>query len=684
MVQVQGLFDHTGNARRPVPRGRYRLLRTLVSAFLFFAASSLASAQFDLTGTWTADDGGVYYLRQIGNELWWAGFSVETPAGAADLHKGLLFTNVFQGHLSGNSVIGDWADVPRGRILHSGTLTLGISGNQIQRQAATGGFGATVWNRTGPALPPTDIFSIFDRVKKNQNAWRDHSLLDNLKPAKGKPVAILGNIVPIPIPPQIVITNWFPLTYQVIPASSDPDPMHVNYRTRNGRSYNDFICLDDNDSPPDGDIDFNLQVDRTTLDAQILFWSDGWETNHGITSSNFRNKLDRQNELHVESIMYGGTTECGDDGTTSLMLPGWQQGGAAAAPLNGVPIAGQMDLTDRDANSSRVNSILGKPIEFGARVRVTGILTLDCGHGLLHNCDEDEADTQNQEIHPVYALDLVQNFHLPRPLALLTGVWSCDDAGTYYVRQIGDTVWWLGLSVDEGRTFANVFRGTLQNGQVSGDWADVPLGQTSNAGTLVMAGGAGQLSTVWTLTGVTGGFGGDSWEKLYDAGWNKLVVVFESAAASAAFWPNTTEPFELVVGGERVEARPTSPHPVKLPDGRRITQADLGARIPIDAPAVGPLRMKARFAGYRANWAISELDLKPGVYVQTLMTARALPMVAAQTKKGEVPISPPAPPALAFDRDTTAGGLPGLTIRYRIELADASGQDRPPRPSPRQ
>src|SRR5204862_4626619 len=100
-------------------------------------------------------------------------------------------------------------------------------------------------------------------VKKNQNAWRDHSLLDNLKPAKGKPVAIFGNIVPIPIPAHIVITSFFPLTYELIPASSDPDPLHVNYRTRNGRSYNDFICLDDNDSPPDGDIDFNIQVDRT-------------------------------------------------------------------------------------------------------------------------------------------------------------------------------------------------------------------------------------------------------------------------------------------------------------------------------------------------------------------------------------------------------------------------------------
>ncbi len=203
--------------------------------------------------------------------------AVVTALGRAAIHKGLEFTNVFQGRLSGTSVTGDWADVPRGRTLNSGTLTLNVSRNQLQLQTSTGGFGASLWERTGPARLPTDIFTIFDRVKKNQNAWRDHSLLDNLKPAKGKPVAIFGNIVPSLIPPKIVITSSFPLTYVVIPASSDPDPMHVNYGKGNGRGYNDFICLDGNDSPPDGDIDFNILVDRTALDAQILFWSDGWE-----------------------------------------------------------------------------------------------------------------------------------------------------------------------------------------------------------------------------------------------------------------------------------------------------------------------------------------------------------------------------------------------------------------------
>jgi hypothetical protein len=46
----------------------------------------------------------------------------------------------------------------------------------------------------------------------------------------------------------------------------------------------------------------------------------------------------------------------------------------------------------------------------------------------------------------------------------LTGVWHCDDEGTYYIRQFGDTVVWAGLhdsGFHKGIEFANVFWGTV-------------------------------------------------------------------------------------------------------------------------------------------------------------------------------------------------------------------------------
>ena len=673
-----------------------------------------------VSGTWEGNDGAIYYLRQIGTQLWWAGLSVDSPLGINDLQWGLRFSNVFEGHISTNGVItGDWADVPRGSTLNSGSLTLTASANQIHRQSETGGFGATVWTRINRVVPGgfplplsfacdipfpvpgeipvplnpfirTDIYPVFCLVKKNQNAFRDHSLLDNLKPAKAKPVVIFGNIIQaryalqfIPYPP------WFKL------GDPDLDPMHVNYPATADRSYGTFICLGDGTN--DGDIDFNIQVDRANLDAQIGFWNDsGWETSEGVNATNFRNKLDysselvQKNTLHIESIMYGGTTECGDDGNPAFLLPGWQQAGATGVLFNGRPIAGQMAFTGgtREDGESTLNSILGRKPRFGDRVRITGILALDCGHGLEHDCGEDEADAQHQEIHPVYSIDFVQDFRIRPPAAMLTGAWSADDAGTYFVRQVGNTVWWLGLSVDEGVSFANVFRGTLQNGQVSGTWADIPLGQTSNSGSLTVLSNQGRSSTTWTRAGDAGAFGGSSWQKLYDVGANGVVVVVEGVTGLGTSFPPSAEPFELVVGNQRTEAKLVNPRPVSISTAKAPAnakpnmQADLGSRFAINLPAVGPIRMAASFAGYRATWTIPEANLKPGVYEQTLSAPRVPRVVTAPSKKSRSEVT---------DRDSRSTTpisrtetLPQLTIRYRIEAADSSGGDetRLPRSEP--
>ena len=40
----------------------------------------------------------------------------------------------------------------------------------------------------------------------------------------------------------------------------------------------------------------------------------------------------------------------------------------------------------------------------------------------------------------------------------MTGTWKANDGGTYYVREAGTTVWWLGEGKNGG--FTNVFRGT--------------------------------------------------------------------------------------------------------------------------------------------------------------------------------------------------------------------------------
>jgi hypothetical protein len=157
--------------------------------------------------------------------------------------------------------------------------------------------------------------------------------------------------------------------------------------------------------------------------------------------------------------------------------------------------------------------VLGDSVQPGTAVRVSGFLALDC-HGAFGDCAEDNHNDNNVELHPVYAVDVLRDPGVSP--TELTGVWHCSDVGTYYVRQIGQTVWWLGMSRDRGHTFANVFRGTLQGAALSGSWADVPLSSARSAGVLALDARSGASATALHRMSATGGFGGATWEKIRD------------------------------------------------------------------------------------------------------------------------------------------------------------------------
>ena len=92
-----------------------------------------------LTGKWLCNDGGTYFIRQIGSEIWWHGLSRD---------GGATWSNVFHGQLNGKQFSGRWADVPQGRIQGSGEITLQILGhNKFKAIRKTGGFGGNMWTR---------------------------------------------------------------------------------------------------------------------------------------------------------------------------------------------------------------------------------------------------------------------------------------------------------------------------------------------------------------------------------------------------------------------------------------------------------------------------------------------------------------------------------------------------------
>lgn len=126
------------------------LRKILVSCAVILLLPAVALA--DLTGEWTCDDGGRYYLRQVGSTLYWYGErSATNPA----------WSNVYQARVQGNQLKGDWADVPKGRATSRGALHLQIreNSNVLVATHKTGGFGGSRWARVGytPSSPPPTV-----------------------------------------------------------------------------------------------------------------------------------------------------------------------------------------------------------------------------------------------------------------------------------------------------------------------------------------------------------------------------------------------------------------------------------------------------------------------------------------------------------------------------------------------
>ncbi len=217
------------------------------------------------------------------------------------------------------------------------------------------------------------------------------------------------------------------------------------------------------------------------------------------------------------------------------IFPGWEQNPPNSVLWNGFPMAGNVNfIGDGDLVT------IGKERISDQYIRITGVLVgIDRDH-IMDEGSPPWGKFHPVEIHPVYSIDVIQNFSKRKPNIDLTGIWSATDVGTYYVRQIKNDVWWLGLSRDQGRTFANVFHGTIQQTgkygddspkKIVGEWADIPLGYTNNNGNITLQGKfclpdaftgscnngffnqQNLLETKFTSNGI---FGGYNWKKLYD------------------------------------------------------------------------------------------------------------------------------------------------------------------------
>ena len=460
------------------------LLTALAVTDLIFASCART-----LTGTYMADDGGVYYMEQSGSTLWWAGMSLDTEL-PADLqwHRGLNFTNVFRGTInSDNTIVGEWSDLSRGATLNGGSLTVKIDSSggvtKLTKLTATGGFGATTWTKTDPLDDlqfdgaTRDIITRFDQVHKNVDGETIH---DNLKPYRDQTV-LYGRLINT----HLDYTDDNDLESEIPhinygPNFNPPIPHYQNFGQK-GREFDDFDCshsVDDDDA----DFDLRLKVDLNKLEPD--FYTTGWgDRTSGPTvfTLKLNDKTTREklglaaNEAYVglEAVMYGRPGTC-DDGNVSpvngglSMLPGWADLFSNSVLINGRPMNGLFErsppiptcnfaepcpylngvtpdnylvvpagiqlgnllLSAYGNGQIDANGNVGDGL--GTYLRVTGALVLDCGHGISNACYDDDPDEigdhSNQEIHPIYSIDVINFPYRPEDINIPG---RADLSGTY-------------------------------------------------------------------------------------------------------------------------------------------------------------------------------------------------------------------------------------------------------------
>lgn len=110
-----------------------------VLAIALFVPAAFA----DLTGRWSGDDGGTYYLRQVDGSLYWYGEDNATNPGWSNVFSGtILIIPGALGRPAGTTINGKWADVPKGRAVNHGELSLKIvdAGKVLEISRKTGAF----------------------------------------------------------------------------------------------------------------------------------------------------------------------------------------------------------------------------------------------------------------------------------------------------------------------------------------------------------------------------------------------------------------------------------------------------------------------------------------------------------------------------------------------------------------
>lgn len=118
-----------------------RMIMLGACALLMSVFASAVALAAELNGYYLSDDGGAYFIRQIGDHVYWFG---EDPNGA--------YANVLIGTISGNKITARYWDVPKGKTQGMGEITLTIqeNGATLVKVSSTSPFGTKTLKKQTP------------------------------------------------------------------------------------------------------------------------------------------------------------------------------------------------------------------------------------------------------------------------------------------------------------------------------------------------------------------------------------------------------------------------------------------------------------------------------------------------------------------------------------------------------
>jgi hypothetical protein len=111
----------------------------------------------ELTGAWEGSEGGMYWIRQVGDCVWWFGTEVK------DIKRGVTgqpgFANVASGRINGTRIDVEFADLPLGDVMGGAGLTLVYDAEQdqlkiVEQRGDWQTFGARTFTRIEPDASP--------------------------------------------------------------------------------------------------------------------------------------------------------------------------------------------------------------------------------------------------------------------------------------------------------------------------------------------------------------------------------------------------------------------------------------------------------------------------------------------------------------------------------------------------